>query len=403
LLKRGYTNFLIVVFQKEKKFKLTYIMSKRKVNFFEHNLGPSEINGAVSVLKSLFLTTGKTVEEFEYDFSSYLGVRYTVGLTSCTGALHLALIAAGIGPGDEVITTPMSFVATSNAIVMTGAKPIFVDVEKDTGNMDINLVQKAVTSKTRAILPVHLYGQMVDMVNLTSIAKKNNLKIVEDAAHALEAERDGIKPGAKSFASCFSFYPTKSITSAEGGAFSTNDENAAKLVKKLRSHGITSELAQRERTGLKTYDVDVLGWKYNMDNVKAALLIPQIKKTEEYRQAREKVAEKYRRVFENIGIEMPREYKNSRHGRHIFAIWVAPQKRDKILDYINSQGVGSVINYPAIHLFSYYKKNYGFKEGMFPNAEEIASKTISLPLYPKLTAEEIDYVINVVTQSISNS
>lgn len=370
-----------------------------KVEFFIHNLGNEEINEAVKALRSLFLTTGKYVDDFEEKLAKYLDTKYAVGITSCTGALHLALLAAGVGLGDEVITTPMSFVATSNSILMTGAKPVFVDVEKDTGNIDANLIEQAITPKTKAILPVHLYGQMVDMKKIMQIAKKHNLKVIEDSAHALESERDNVRPGQISFGSCFSFYATKSITSAEGGAFTTNDERIAKLVKKLRSHGITSELAQRERTGLKTYDVDVLGWKYNMDNVQAALLINQVKKIEKHWRAREKIAQLYRKAFIRMGIEMPKEYKNSKHGRHIFALWVDPKKRDKILDYLNKNGVGAVINYPAIHLFTHYK-NMGFKKGDFPNTERIANSEITLPLYSKLKKSEVNYVIKMVSEAI---
>lgn len=373
--------------------------SLMKVDFFVHNLGDEEINEAVKALRSLFLTTGKYVDDLEESLAKYLEVKYTVGLTSCTAALHLSLLAAGVEPGDEVLTTPMSFVATTNSIVMAGATPVFVDVEANTGNIDANLIEKAITAKTKAILPVHLYGQMVDMKKIMSIAKKHNLKVIEDSAHALEAQRDNIRPGQLSFGACFSFYATKSITSAEGGAFATNDLNVAKLMKKLRSHGITNELAQRERTGLKTYDVDVLGWKYNMDNVQAAILINQVKKIEKQWKKREEIAQEYRKAFEKIGIDMPYEYPGIKHGRHIFAIWVDPSKRDTILDYLNKNGVGAVINYPAIHLFTFYKK-MGFRKGQFPNAEEIASREITLPLYSKLKEEEVDYVIKKVIEAV---
>lgn len=371
-----------------------------KVEFYKHNLATPEIKLVNKVLRSLFLTTGSYVDEFEDSLATFLHAKYAVGLTSCTAALHLACIAAGVRPGDEVITTPMSFVATSNSIIMAGGIPVFVDVEKDTGNIDIDLIEKAISKKTRAIIPVHLYGQMVNMKKLLAIAKRHKLVIIEDAAHALEARRDGLHPGQKTSFACFSFYATKSIASGEGGAFVCDNKEMAKLVKKLRSHGITSELAQRERTGLKTYDVDVLGWKYNMDNIQAALLIPQIKKIEKQWKAREKIAKVYRRALEKTGIDMPREYKNSKHGRHIFPIWVSPQKRDKILEYINKHGVGAVINYPAIHLFSYYRKRFGYKEGMFPNAELIAEREISLPLYSKLTKKEINYIIDIVKKAV---
>ncbi|MBI5123534.1 DegT/DnrJ/EryC1/StrS family aminotransferase [Candidatus Roizmanbacteria bacterium] len=371
-----------------------------KIEFYRHNLGSEEIKEATKVLKSLFLTTGKYVDDFEEDFAKYLKADYAVGLTSCTAALHLALLAAGVGPGDEVITTPMSFVATSNAICMTAAKPVFVDVEKNTANIDATLIEKAITKKTKAILPVHMYGQMADIKQILAIAKKHNLIVIEDAAHALESERDGIRPGQKSFGSCFSFYATKSITSAEGGAFTTNSEKIAKLVKKFRSHGISSELAQRMRTGLRTYDVDVLGWKYNMDNLQASLLLPQVKRAEKFWSKREKIAQTYRKAFTKIGIEMPHEYENSKHGRHIFPIWVDAKKRDTILEYLLAHGVAAVINYPAIHLFTYYRNLFGFKPGMFPNTEEIANRTISLPLYSKLKSEEIKYIIKNVIRAV---
>lgn len=372
-----------------------------KVEFFRHNLGSQEINACIRVLHSLFLTTGKYVDDLERKLAAYLKTRYVVGLTSCTAALHLSLIAAGVGEGDEVITTPMSFVATANSICMAGAKPIFVDVEKDTGNIDSTLIEKAITKRTKAILPVHLYGQMVDMKKIFAMAKKYKLVVIEDAAHTLEAQRDGIRPAQKSFGACFSLYATKSITSGEGGVFATNLKDAATFVKKLRSHGITNELAQRKRTGLKTYDVDVMGWKYNMDNIQASLLIPQVKKIEKYRMRREEIAQKYRRAFAKMGIDMPKEYSNSKHGRHIFPIWVNPVKRDAILDYLNKNGVGAVINFPAIHLFSYYRKEFGFREGMFPKAESIAKREISLPLYAKLKDSEVDYVVKVVLQAVS--
>lgn len=372
-----------------------------KVEFYKHNIGDEEIRLIEKALRSLFLTTGASVDELEKRLARYFHVNFAVGLTSCTAALHLSLIAAGVGQGDEVITTPMSFVATANAICMAGGTPVFVDVEKETGNIDPNRIEAQITKKTKVILPVHLYGEMVDMKKILAIATKYKIAVVEDAAHALESQRDGIRPGQKSFGACFSFYATKSITSGEGGAFTTNFEHAAKLVTKLRSHGITSELAQRIRVGLRTYDVDVLGWKYNMDNLQAALLIPQIKKIHENWKKREIIAQKYRKAFSNIRkVAMPVESKNSKHGRHIFPIWVDSKKRDKILNFINSHGVGAVINYPAIHLFSYYKKKFGFRERMFPIAEEIAGREISLPLYGKLKNHEIDYIIDTVSKAI---
>lgn len=377
-------------------------MKKRNIEFFRHNIGKTEIAEITKVLQSLFLTTGKHVDSFEKALAQYTRTKYAVGLTSCTGALHIALLAAGVKAGDEVITTAMSFVATANAICMTGAKPVFVDVERETGNIDANLIEKAITKKTKAILPVHLYGQMVDMKKIVKIAKKHNLQVIEDAAHALESERDGMRPGEQSFGACFSFYATKSITSGEGGAFTTNFEDVAKIMKKLRSHGITSELAQRMRTGLRTYDVDTFGWKYNMDNIQASLLLPQLKKAEKIWKKRDAIARHYQETFSDLPLDMPKDIKGAKHGRHMFVIWVDPEKRDEILDYLIKHGVASVINYPAMHLFSYYRKTFGYKEGMFPNAEEIANRTITLPLYAKLTKGEINHIIKTVKQAVTS-
>ena len=208
----------------------------RKVEFFKHNIGPEETARVSDALKALVLTTGEVVQEFEERFAAYLGGRWAVGVTSCTAALQLALLARGVGPGDEVITTPMSFVATSNAILHAGASPVFVDVEPETGNVSAGLIEQAISPRTKAILPVHLYGQMCDMKRIREIADLHGLMVVEDAAHALEAGRDGVRPGQLSDAACFSFYPTKSITSGEGGAVVTNSSETATALKKLRLH-----------------------------------------------------------------------------------------------------------------------------------------------------------------------
>lgn len=371
-----------------------------KVEFFRHDLGEAELESVEKVLRSLFLTTGERVEEFERGLADYLNVKHAIGLTSCTGALHLALTVAGIKAGDEVITTPLSFIATANAILMAGGTPRFVDIEPETGNIDADKIEAAITKKTKAILPVHLYGQMVDLKKILAITKRHNLKIIEDAAHALEAERDGIRPGQKTFGACFSFYATKSITSGEGGAFVANDQATAKVVRQLRSHGITAEAAQRHRVGLRSYDIDRLGWKYNMDNIQAALLLPQLKRIVKNWERRTAIAGIYRREFEKAGIAMPSINPGVTHANHLFAILVPKNKRDNLLDYLKSHGVGAAINYPPIHLFSFFRKTFGFGEGDFPIAEDFSAREISLPLYPALTLAEVKYVIKTVKEGL---
>jgi UDP-4-amino-4-deoxy-L-arabinose-oxoglutarate aminotransferase len=369
-----------------------------RVEFYRHNLGPDEIASVTKVLESLFLSTGPVVRDFEDQFAAYLGTPHAVGLTSCTAALHLALLAHDIGPGDEVVTTPMTFVATANAILHTGARPVFVDVEPETGNLDAARVEDAITPRTRAILPVHLYGQMCDMRALRGIADRRGLVVVEDAAHALEAERDGVRPGQLAEAACFSFYATKSITSGEGGAVSTASATVADQIRKLRLHGMDLSAADRYTKRYQHWDLEYCGWKYNMDNIQAALLIPQIGRIEERWKRREAISRRYEAAFSNVpGLEFPKVVTGSKSARHLFTIWVAPERRDEILWKLQDKDIGVGVNYRAIHLLRFYRAVLASSEGMFPVAESIGQRTISLPLYPMLTDAEVEQVIHAVT------
>ena len=372
-----------------------------RVEFFKHNIGPKEIASVTEVLNSLFLTTGKPVHEFEERFAAYLDSRHAVGLTSCTAALHLALLACGVGHGDEVITTPMSFVATSHAILQAGALPVFVDVEPETGNMNAGLIERAIGPRTRAILPVHLYGQMCDMKRIHDIADRFGLVVIEDAAHALEAERDGVRPGQLSEAACFSFYSTKSITSGEGGAVATNGPEIAEELKKLRLHGMNLTATDRYGKRYQHWDADRLGWKYNMDNIQAGLLLPQLQHVDKRRRRREELARRYEAALAGIpGLDFPTVLPGSRSGRNLFTIWVDPERRDELLWAVHERGIGVAVNYRPIHLLSYYRRTFGYREGMFPVAEGIGQRTISLPLYFRLTDEETDYVIAMVAEAV---
>lgn len=375
--------------------------SMHKIEFYRHNIGKEEIASAADVLHTLFLTTGDLVGEFEEGFSAYVGCEYAVGVTSCTAALHLALLAYEIGAGDEVITTPMSFVATAHAILHAGATPVFVDVEPGTGNMNADFIEDALTSRTKAILPVHLCGQMCDMRQIREISSRHGLLVIEDAAHALEAERDDIRPGQLTEAACFSFYATKSITSGEGGAVVTNSRPVAEKLKQLRLHGMDLSAGDRYTKRFVHYDVNYCGWKYNMDNIQAALLAPQLKHIEEYWRRREAICRRYESAFsQSTEIEYPRVLTGSKSGRHLFTIWVNPDRRDTILWKLQEQGIGVAVNYRPIHLLSYYQRTFGYREGMFPVAEEIGRRTISLPLYPRLTDDEVECVIQTVLHTV---
>ena len=373
----------------------------QKVEFFRHNIGEKEIAEVTGVLNSIFLTTGEKVARFEEALGAYLGLPHVVGLTSATAALHLSLIACGIGTGDEVITTPMSFIASANAILMAGATPVFADVERETGNLNAALIEKAITEKTRAVLPVHLYGNMCDMREIRAIADRHSLAVIEDAAHALESERDGVRVGELGDVACFSFYATKSITSGEGGAVATKSSELAGRIKILRQHGIESEAHERYTKKYRHYDMTMLGWKYNMDNIQAALLLPQLGMVEPHLARREEIARRYEAAFSSMsGVGFPAVPSGAKSGRHLFTIWVEPSLRDPLLWALQDRQVGTAVNYRAIHLMKYYRNTFGLEKGMFLEAERIGDSTLSLPLYPLLTDEEVKYVTDSVRQAL---
>ena len=268
-----------------------------KVEFYRHDLGAPELEAIAGVLKGPILTTGDTVAEFEQKFAAYLGRKHALGVTSCTGAMHMALLALGIGSGDEVITTPMTFIATAAAILEAGARPVFVDVEPDTGNIDAAKVEAAVTKRTKAILPVHLYGLLCDMRALRAIADKHGLAIIEDAAHCVEGIRDGVRPGGLAEVACFSFYATKNLSCGEGGAMVTDDSELYEKLKMLRLHGMTKNANDRHREGYQHWDMKILGWKYNMDNIQAAILLPQLERLDRKLVHRERLADRYTEQF----------------------------------------------------------------------------------------------------------
>lgn len=372
------------------------------IPFYQHDLGRAEVDAVAEVLAGPILTTGATVERFERRFAEYLGCRHALAVSSCTGAMHLSLLALGVGPGDEVITTPMTFIATSTAILEAGARPVFVDVEEKTGNLDATRVEAAITERTRAILSVHLYGQMSDMRALRALADRHRLVLVEDSAHCVEGERDGVRPGQLSEAACFSFYATKALACGEGGALVTNDAALADRLRLLRLHGMTKTAYDRSREGYRHWDMVTLGWKYNLDNIHAALLLPQLDRLEANWHKRDHLARYYQERLADVpGLTLPQTLPGVRHGHHVFPVWVDPGRRDAVIAGLDARGIPAVVNYRAIHVLTYFRETLGYEPGAFPIAERIGDSTISLPFYPSMPREHADLVVESLKALVS--
>lgn len=372
------------------------------VPFYRHNLGEEEKLRVCEALDHPILTTGRYVAEAERALADYLGIEHVVCLDSCTAALHLALIAENIGPGHEVIVPAMTFAATANAVLMAGARPIFADVDPETGNMTTVTVEPKITPRTRAVLPVHLYGLLCDMESLGNLARRRGLLLLEDSAHCLEARRASIRPGSHGRSACLSFYATKNITCGEGGALVTRDGALAERVRRLALHGMTTSAYDRYGKLYRHWDIPQWGWKYNLDNIRAALLVPQIARLDERWRRRIEIAERYEAAFSGItGVDFPKVERTEWSARHLFTIWVDPRRRDEILASLQAQNIGVAVNYRAVHLLEYYAKTFGYRRGDLPAAESIGDRTISLPFYPSLTEAQIDRVVAAVRVAVS--
>lgn len=371
------------------------VMNAHRVEFYKHNLTEDDIAQASEVMRSVFLTTGPKVAAFERRLADYLQVQSVVGLSSCTGALHLALLRHGIGPGDEVVTTPMTFCATASAIIQAGATPVFADVCPRSGLLTVEAAERAITGRTKAIIPVHLYGRMVDMRGFAALAERHGLALIEDAAHAVEAERDGIRPGQLGDAACFSFYATKGMTCGEGGALACRTEEDAAWYRSARHHGISRNAASRYVGTYRHWDMEMMGWKYNMDDIQAALLLNQIDRIDGYRRQRQHLELLYREMLDGIEgvefIESPAETEVS--GHHLFTV-LLPRgcSRDNTLNRLQERGIGCAVNYRAVHTLSYFRETHGYRPEDFPVAYDIGCRTVTLPLYPKLGEGEVERV-----------
>jgi len=388
----------------------TPVRSKEKFLVFgSPAIENAEIQEVVASMKSGWLGTGPKVAQFENDFKTYKGAKYAVAVNSCTAALHLSILAAGLKPGDEVITTPLTFCATVNAIIHAGATPVVVDIDPLTMNIDPKQVEANITSKTRAILPVHFAGRPCNMDALCDIVQRYKLKLIEDCAHAIETEYKGRKAGTFGDFGCFSFYVTKNIVTGEGGLVLTNCEEDAARIKILGLHGMSKDAWKRfGDEGYKHYQVVECGFKYNMMDLQGAIGIHQLERVEPYWQRRQEIWQRYNQAFANLPIGLPAEPEpDTRHGYHLYTVMVDEEKtgisRDGFLNGMTAENIGVGVHYLSVPEHPYYQKTFGWKPEDYPNAIGIGRQTVSLPLSAKLSDDDVEDVILAVKKVIKHS
>jgi dTDP-4-amino-4,6-dideoxygalactose transaminase len=384
-------------------------MSSDYIIFGAPCLGEAEIDEVVDSLRSGWIGTGPKVARFEDMLADYTRAKHVVAVNSCTAALHLSLIVSGIGPGDEVITTPFTFAATINAIIHTGATPVLVDCRKDTQLIDADALAGAITPHTRAILPVHMAGRVCDMDKIAALADAHGLTIIEDAAHALEAEWCGRKIGSISRLTCFSFYVTKNATTAEGGAITTDDADLADQLKIYALHGMTRDAWRRySDSGYRHYDIVCAGFKYNMTDLQAAIGIHQLGRVPTGLCHREKIWQTYDAAFAGLPIELPAPADvNTVHARHLYTVLVDREKaglsRDAFMAALHERGVGTGVHYRAAHLQTYYQQRFGWRAEQFPAASWLSERTVSLPLSACLSHTDVERVIEAVHSALATA
>lgn len=371
------------------------------IPYGRQSIDEKDIGAVIEVLQSDYLTTGPKIAEFERKVADYVGAKYAVAVCNGTAALHIACLAAGICEGDEVITTPVTFAASSNCVFYCGGMPVFADIDIDTYNISPYEMERKITDKTKAVIPVHYTGQPCDMNLITEIAKRNKLIVIEDAAHALGASYKGKKIGSISDMTCFSFHPVKPITTGEGGMVVTDSEELYKRLVLYRSHGITRDKElMTENQGEWYYQQQVLGYNYRITDISCALGYSQMDKLDTFLEKRQKIAERYNDAFQGMnGIRIPKQLEGSKSGWHLYMIQVMNKKRKEVFDKLRVAGIGVNVHYIPVYKHPYYQ-NHGYSCCCCPNAERFYEKAISLPIYPDLTVEQQEYVIAQVINCV---
>ncbi len=385
---------------------MTIAASTPAVPFSPPEIGSAEIAEVVATLESGWLSTGPRVRRFERAFAEYIGALAAVALNSCTAGLHLALVAAAVGPGDEVITTPLTFCATANVIVHCGATPVFADVDPQTGNLDPAAAAAAITPRTRAIIPVHYGGRPADVEAFAALARQHGLVTIEDAAHCVEGIAGGRKIGTTGDFTCFSFYATKNLTTGEGGMLTTPSVAAAERIRVASLHGMTRDAWTRyEGFGAVPYDVILPGYKYNMSDVQAAIGLHQLAALDRHFERREEVTRRYDEAFASLPLDTFSQVPaGDLHARHLYTVLVDRDRvgiaRDDLAGSLAGEGIATSVHFPVVHLHSFYTERFGFRRGQFPHAERIAERVLSLPLSPAHTDEQVDAVIGAVRRAL---
>jgi dTDP-4-amino-4,6-dideoxygalactose transaminase len=367
-----------------------------------------EINEVVSSMRSGWLGTGPKVALFEQLFSEYTGARFAMALNSCTAGLHLSMLVAGLAPGDEVITTPMTFCATVNTIIHAGATPMLVDCDRETQLIDPQKIEDAITPKTRAIVPVHLGGRPCDMDAISDIARRHDLIVIEDAAHAIESVYKGRKIGNVSHLTCFSFYVTKNVVTGEGGMVTTNNPDFADKIKMFGLHGMSRDAWKRfSDDGYKHYQVVFPGFKYNMMDLQAAIGIHQLERVDSNLKRRNEIWRIYDEAFADlpVGLPAPTDEDATVHAHHLYTLIIDKERcgltRDEFMQRLQERNIGTGVHYVGVHLHEYYRDRFNYTPADFPNATWISERTVSIPLSPSLTNTDIEDVVVAVRAVLS--
>lgn len=370
---------------------------KDYIPYGKQSIDETDIQAVLDVLHSDYLTTGPKIEEFEQLVADYTGARYAVAVSNGTAALHIACLAAGIGPGDEVITTPITFAASANCVLYCGAVPVFADIDARTYNIDPQEIRKKITSRTKAILPVHLAGQPCDLDEIHRIAKEHHLIVIEDGAHALGAEYKGKKIGSLSDMTTFSFHPVKPITTGEGGMVMTNDETLYRNLLLLRSHGITRKEEQFfQNDGPWYYEQQLLGYNYRITDIQCALGISQLKKLDVFLARRRTLAANYQQAFaDRTDLVTPYQMEGTQSGWHLYILKLLQNDRKEIFIKLREKGIGVNVHYIPVYLHPYYR-THGYANVCCEKAETLYKTMLSLPLYPSLSDEQQEKVIECV-------